>query len=85
MREIRTSGSEGGGTRQRVLPTPIVRSAFFTDRGLASGAAEWGREPVARETGGGHAGAVAPGSLSWFPGAPGASLAWETNARSRCG
>ena len=29
MRENRTSGSEGGGTEQSVLPTPIVKGDFY--------------------------------------------------------
>ena len=29
MRENRTSGSEGGGTEQSVLPTPILKKAFY--------------------------------------------------------
>ena len=30
MRENRTSGSEGGGTEQSVLPTPILKRGFFS-------------------------------------------------------
>ena len=38
MREIRPSGSEGGGTGQPVLPTPIALSIFKVLRDSSSSA-----------------------------------------------